>query len=178
MPFLIERLSEDEIGTVLSLLEMQRHLMLMYTSCGWFFDELSGLETVQVIMYAGRALQIAQRLFPDRDEEAFRDLLRAAKSNLPEFGDGAQIFDRFVKPAQVDLLDVAAHYAIASMFQPPANDDLARAYELQPIQDSRLESGRARLALGAIQVRSRITRRQRDVFFLSLIHISEPTRRS
>ena len=162
------RLEEDEIGTVLSLLEMQRHLMLMYTSCGWFFDELSGLETVQVIMYAGRALQIAQRLFPDRDEEAFRDLLRAAKSNLPEFGDGAQIFDRFVKPAQVDLLDVAAHYAIASMFQPPANDERARAYELQPIQDRRLESGRARLALGAIQVRSRITRRQRDVFFGAL----------
>jgi hypothetical protein len=161
-------LSEDEIGTVLSLLEMQRHAMLMYTSCGWFFDELSGLETVQVIMYAGRALQLAKRLFPDHHEEAFRDLLRAAKSNLPEFGDGAQVFDRFVKPAQVDLLDVAAHYAIASMFQLPANGDLARAYDLQPIEDSRLESGRARLALGAIQVRSRITRRQRDVFFGAL----------
>ena len=161
-------LSEDEIGTVLSLLEMQRHAMLMYTSCGWFFDELSGLETVQVIMYAGRTLQLAKWLFPDHHEEAFRDLLRAAKSNLPEFGDGAHIFDHFVKPAQVDLLDVAAHYAISSMFQLPANGDLARAYELQPIQDSRLKSGRARLALGAIHVRSRITCRQRDVFFGAL----------
>ena len=64
-------LSEAEIGTVLSLLEMQRHAMLMYTSCGWFFDELSGLETVQVIMYAGRTLQLAQRLFPDHHEQKF-----------------------------------------------------------------------------------------------------------
>ena len=158
-------LSKDEIGTVLSLLEMQRHAMLMYTSCGWFFDELSGLETVQVIMYAGRALQIAQRLFPDHHEEAFRELLRAAKSNVAEFSDGAQIFDHFVKPAQVDLLDVAAHYAIASMFQLNGDGDLARAYELQPIEDIRLESGRARLALGATHVRSSITRRHRDVFF-------------
>ena len=65
---------DDEVVTVLSLLEMQRHAMLMYTSCGWFFDELSGIETVQVIMYAGRALQLAQRLFPDHHEQTFREL--------------------------------------------------------------------------------------------------------
>jgi len=165
-------LSEDEVGTVLSLLEMQRHAMLMYTSCGWFFDELSGLETVQVIMYAGRALQLAQRLFPDHHEQTFRELLHSAKSNLPEFGDGAQIFDRFVKPAQVDLQAVAAHYAIASMFQLVRDGDLARAYELQSISDVRLESGRSRLALGAIRVRSRITRRQRDVFF-GVLHFGD-----
>jgi len=157
---------------VLSLLEMQRHAMLMYTSCGWFFDELSGLETVQVIMYAGRALQLAQRLFPDHHEQTFRELLQSAKSNLPEFGDGAQIFDRFVKPAQVDLQAVAAHYAIASMFQLAGDGDLARAYELHSIEDVRLESGRARLALGAIRVRSRITRRQRDVFF-GVLHFGD-----
>jgi uncharacterized protein DUF3536/glycosyl hydrolase family 57 len=158
-------LSEDEIGTVVSLLEMQRHAMLMYTSCGWFFDELSGLETVQVIMYAGRTLQLAQRLFPDHHEETFRGLLQSAKSNLPEFGDGSQIFERFVKPAQVDLLAVTAHYAIASIYQLSGNGGLARAYELRPIEEVRLESGKAKLALGAMHVRSRITHRQRDICF-------------
>ncbi len=165
-------LSEDEVVTVMSLLEMQRHAMLMYTSCGWFFDELSGLETVQVIMYAGRTLQLAQRLFPDHHEQTFRELLQSAKSNLPEYGDGAQIFDRFVKPAQVDLLAVAAHYAIASMFHLAGDSDLDRAYELQPIDEVRLESGRARLALGAIRVRSRITRRHRDVCF-GVLHFGD-----
>ena len=165
-------LSEAEIGTILSLLEIQRHAMLMYTSCGWFFDELSGLETVQVIMYAGRTLQLAQRLFPDHHEETFRELLQSAKSNIPEYGDGAHIFDRFVKPAQVDLLAVAAHYAIASMFQLAGDGDLVRAYEIQPIEDVRLESGRARLALGATRVRSRITRRHREVAF-GVLHFGD-----
>ncbi len=162
---------KTEIVTVLSLLEMQRHAMLMYTSCGWFFDELSGLETVQVIMYAGRALQLAQRLFADHHEQSFREQLQAAKSNLPELGDGARVFDRFVKPAQVDLLAVAAHYVIASMFQ-VGDSDLIPAYDLKPIEDVREESGRARLALGATRVRSRITRDQQRVMF-GVLHFGD-----
>ena len=165
-------LSADEIVTVMSLLEMQRHAMLMFTSCGWFFDELSGLETVQVIMYAGRTLQLAQRLFPDHHEQTFRELLQSAKSNLPEHADGAQIFDRFVKPAQVDLLAVAAHHAMASMFLLDGDSDLDRAYELHPLDDVRLESGRARLAVGATRVRSRITRRHRDACF-GVLHFGD-----
>jgi alpha-amylase/alpha-mannosidase (GH57 family) len=165
-------LSEDETVTVMSLLEMQRHAMLMYTSCGWFFDELSGLETVQVIMYAGRTLQLAQRLFPDHHEQSFLDLLRDAKSNLPESGDGAKIFERFVKPAQVDLLAIAAHHEIAAMFQLNGESDLHRAYEMQDIDEVRLESGLARLAVGATRVRSRITRRHRAVCF-GVLHFGD-----
>ena len=71
------------------LLEMQRHAMLMYTSCGWFFDELSGIETVQVIQYAGRVVQLAEELFGNDIERRFLDKLALAKSNLPEHGDGA-----------------------------------------------------------------------------------------
>ena len=165
-------LSESEIVTALLLLEMQRHAMLMYTSCGWFFDELSGIETVQVIMYAGRALQLARHLFPDHHEETFRELLQSAKSNLPEFGDGAQVFDRWVKPAQVDLLGVTAHYAIASMFQGAGDRDLVGSYELEKIDDVRLESGRARLAIGATRTRSRVTREQQDVCF-GVLHFGD-----
>src|SRR5580700_7363031 len=167
-------LSESETVTALSLLEMQRHAMLMYTSCGWFFDELSGIETVQVIMYAGRALQLAQRLFPDHHEESFRELLRSAKSNLPDYGDGAQVFDRWVKPAQVDLEAVTAHYAIASMFQRPGDGDLSASYEIKQIDDVRLESGRARLAIGTASVRSRVTRTQKDVSF-GVLHFGGAT---
>jgi hypothetical protein len=98
--------------------------------------------------------------------------LKSAKSNLPECGDGAQIFDRFVKPAQVGLLDVAAHYAIASMFRLVGNGDLAHAYEVHPMEDVRLESGKARLALGAIRIRSRIVRKQREVFF-GVLHLGD-----
>ena len=75
---------------VWKLLELQRHAMLMYTSCGWFFDELSGIETVQVIQYAGRVVQLAQELFDDSIESRFLEKLALAKSNIPEQRDGAQ----------------------------------------------------------------------------------------
>ena len=81
-----------------------------------FFDEPSGLETVQVIQYAGRAVQLGQELFGDHLEDEFLDRLRLAKSNLPEHQDGAKICEKWVKPSMVDTLQVAAHYAISSLF--------------------------------------------------------------
>src|SRR5580704_6828135 len=80
----VHPLQEAEKVQTLKLLELQRHAMLMYTSCGWFFDELSGIESVQVIHYAGRALQLAGDLFSDPGlESAFLSRLAQAKSNLP-----------------------------------------------------------------------------------------------
>ncbi len=165
-------LTDVDMVTALSLLEMQRHAMLMYTSCGWFFDELSGIETVQVIMYAGRALQLAQMLFPDHLETKFCELLGKAKSNLSENGDGARIYEKWVKPAQVDLLAVAAHAAIASMFQRVPASSSINCYEVQQRDEVRLESGRARLAIGTTQVRSRITREQQEISF-GVLHFGD-----
>ncbi len=87
----------DQINA-LRLLEMQRHALLMYTSCGWFFDELSGLETVQIIQYAARAIQLAGN-FGENLEPGFLEILGKAESNLPDPHDGRQIYERFVKPA-------------------------------------------------------------------------------
>ncbi len=90
-----------ERSTILKLMEMERHLMLMYTSCGWFFDEISGIETVQVMRYAGRAIQLAYDLFGIDLEDDLKAGLTAAKSNLANALDGAHIYDGFVKPAMV-----------------------------------------------------------------------------
>ena len=110
--------SPDREIRALQLLEMQRHAMLMYTSCGWFFDELSGIETVQVIHYAARALQLAAQLTGRSLEEEFLNRLQLAKSNLPEHADGRAIYLKWIKPAMVDLGKVAAHYAVSSLFEP------------------------------------------------------------
>jgi alpha-amylase/alpha-mannosidase (GH57 family) len=110
-------LTPQDERRVSQLMELQRHALLMYTSCGWFFDELSGIETVQVIQYAGAALHLAGQLFGDGLEEGFRGRLAEARSNLPEHGDGARIYDTWVKPAVVDLLKVGGHYAISSLFE-------------------------------------------------------------
>ncbi|HLI30436.1 MAG TPA: DUF3536 domain-containing protein [Terriglobia bacterium] len=122
----VRELQESEKVSVLRLLELQRHAMLMYTSCGWFFDELSGIETVQVIRYAGRAMQLAEGVLGDEMEKIFVESLAKAKSNLPEHRDGALIYENFVKPAFVTLRKVALHYAIRSLFQP--YEDKARVY--------------------------------------------------
>jgi alpha-amylase/alpha-mannosidase (GH57 family) len=84
-----KELQPVETTDALKLLEMQRHAMLMYTSCGWFFDEVSGIETLQVLQYAGRVIQLARETGNLDLEPRFLERLAAAQSNVPEFGDGA-----------------------------------------------------------------------------------------
>jgi alpha-amylase/alpha-mannosidase (GH57 family) len=165
-------LDREEETRALQLLEMQRHALLMYTSCGWFFDELSGLETVQVIMYAGRALQLAQEVFRDGFEQRFLEQLREAPSNVPEYGNGENIYERWVKPAQVDLLKVAAHYAISSLFDRYDRSSSIFCYNVDVQNDTRSVSGRARLALGRACIRSRITLEQADVTY-GVLHFGD-----
>jgi alpha-amylase/alpha-mannosidase (GH57 family) len=150
-------LNPEEMSTVLKLLEMERHAMLMYTSCGWFFDELSGLETVQVMQYAGRAMQLAQEIFGDDIEAPFLERLAHAKSNIPDHRDGRHIYEKFVIPAKVDLLKVGAHYAVSSLFEDYQAQDRIFCYTIDR-EDYRLaEVGKAKLAVGRIRVTSDIT---------------------
>jgi hypothetical protein len=165
-------ITPDEQVTIWKLLEMQRHLMLMYTSCGWFFDELSGIEAVQVIEYAGRAIQLAQDLFGDHREERFLELLSRAKSNVPEQGDGAKIYKTCVKPTQVNLLSVGAHYAISSLFGRYAEHSSIFCYNVDLEDHKQLESGRARLALGRAEIRSEITQESLPVSF-GVLHFGD-----
>ena len=85
------------------LLELQRNRLLMYTSCGWFFDEISGLEPVQVLRYAAMTLQYLRDLGAGDLEEAFVRRLAQAPSNVPEYGDGAGVWRRLIRPAVVSL---------------------------------------------------------------------------
>ncbi len=156
----LRALSHEEQVRALKLLEMQRYLMLMYTSCGWFFDELTGIETVQVIQYAGRAVQLGQELFGDHREEEFLRRLAMANSNIPEFGNGAEVYVRFVKPAMVTLLGAMAHYAISSMFSEYPERSALYAYGIDRLDSRRAESGRAQLILGQARISSRVTREQ------------------
>jgi alpha-amylase/alpha-mannosidase (GH57 family) len=165
-------LDHGEMSTVLKLLEMQRHAMLMYTSCGWFFDELSGLETVQVLQYAGRVVQLARDILEDDHEAHFLERLQHAKSNIPEHGDGRRIFEKFVKPAMVDLLTVGAHYAISSLFEDYQVQDRIFCYTIDR-EDYRLaEAGKAKLAVGRIRVTSDITWNSAAISF-AVLHFGD-----
>ena len=170
--FALRDLSADEQVTLWKLLELQRHSMLMYTSCGWFFDELSGIETVQVLQYAGRVIQLAKKLFGEDLEPQFIELLRAARSNVPEFRDGALIWEKSVKPCMVDLVKVGAHYAISAMFKP--QPDVARIFSYQIVRQDHhsIDSGRLKLALGRAQFTSRITQ-ETGVLSYGVLHFGD-----
>ncbi|HEY4905217.1 MAG TPA: DUF3536 domain-containing protein [Candidatus Sulfotelmatobacter sp.] len=165
-------LTEAEEVKALRLLEMQRHAMLMYTSCGWFFDELSGLETVQVIHYAGRALQLAEECCAQNLESQFLEQLAKAKSNLPEYGDGAQIYQKSVKPAFVDIERVAGHYAISSLFENYGDKTQIYCYDVERKNYSLEAEGKMRLATGSVRLSSEITEEAAE-FDFAVLHLGE-----
>ena len=78
-------------------------LLLMYTSCGWFFNDIFGIETIQILSYAARAMDLMKQLNLPSARERFLEILSEAKSNRPELGTGADIFRRFVEPANLCL---------------------------------------------------------------------------
>jgi hypothetical protein len=158
------RLSEDEIVTALKLLELERHAMLMYTSCGWFFDEISGIETVQVLQYAARVIQLARETAKEDLEQDFLERLARAKSNIATLGDGARLFQAWVKPAMVDLHKAGAHFAISLMFDGD-HETPQLCFEVDTHDYRRAESGGARLGLGRARISSRITLETRELTF-------------
>jgi len=132
----------------LRLLEMQRHLMLMYTSCGWFFDELTGPATLQILQYAARSLQLSQQVTGEDREEAFLQRLQDAWSNVPGCGNGRHVFERFIKPAMLDLVGVGAHYAISSIFSGYRAQDSMFCYRVLLEKSQVVETGKTKFATG------------------------------
>jgi alpha-amylase/alpha-mannosidase (GH57 family) len=167
----LRALSQEERSLVLRLMEMQRHTQLMYTSCGWFFDDISGIETVQVMAYAARALRLAADIFGLNCallEWQFIERLRQAKSNSPHWKDGGDIYRRLVKPMEVNLEQVAAHYAISSVFSSYPDDTVLFCYTIRRLDYSNVTSGRARLAIGRCRITSNLTEESEEVCFAAL----------
>src|SRR5690606_23503946 len=132
--------------------------LLMYTSCAWFFDELSGIETVQVLGYAGRAIQLAAELARINVETPFLARLTEARSNLVEQGDGARIYDMHVVPTAVDLPRLVAHYAVSSLFSDYSDRARVHAYLVDQVDANYKSLGRSKLAVGKVRVVSEVTR--------------------
>ena len=150
-------LKEADWVPALKLLEMQPHALLMFTSCGWFFAELSGLETLQVIKYAARALQLGQAFTRERLEHPFLRLLEQAKSNIPEEGNGRTIYFQHIKPVVVDYPKVANQWVISWLQERQRQSPPTRVYHYraEPLdredqtQDTLLfAAGRLRLTSG------------------------------
>lgn len=155
----VPRLRPADRVTALLLLEMQRHVLLMYTSCGWFFSDLAGLETLQIMKYAARALQLGQRFTNDNLEEPFLAILAEAKSNIPETGTGRDLYLSKIKPAIITYPKLVNHFSITLLNDPerqPAPTIFHYRPELLEYEEKShsgldLACGRVRLTSGITQ---------------------------
>ena len=161
-----QNLSDEDRVKAMELLEIQRQTLLMYTSCGWFFSEISGIETVQIMKYAARAMQLATRFTGKNLEKKFLDILGEAKSNLPEHGTGKDIFEKFVRPSIVTLKQIACLWAISSLYQDFEDEENIYCYIVDRKDCQRINKGNSTLLLGHIEVMSRITLQRSNLMFV------------
>jgi alpha-amylase/alpha-mannosidase (GH57 family) len=160
--------SRQPFPDALWLLEMQRHGMLMYTSCGWFFDEISGLEATQCLRYAARAIQLARHFNLDLEGE-FVHVLEQAPSNLPEYGNGRAVWEKLIHPTKVDLDRVLAHHAMSLIYRSPETESRVYCYDLKTLDREVRSRGESHVAIGRLHVHSRLTMNEAETNFV-VIH--------
>lgn len=171
--------AEDRVRA-LQLMELERNAMLMYTSCGWFFDDISGIETVQIITYAARVLELAAALFPETRgslERAFTARLAEAKSNDPDWHDGRFIYDESIRPMIVDLEQVVAHYAISCVFpregeKKQRDADRLFCYTIAHLWETGLPYGLGQLRMGRVRTCSTLTEECEEAAY-GLLHFGD-----
>ncbi|MBF0483680.1 MAG: DUF3536 domain-containing protein [Candidatus Omnitrophica bacterium] len=167
-----ESINAIERVKILKLLEMQRYALLMFTSCGWFFDDISGLEPVQIMQYAARAMQLANDVAEIDLEPMFLDKIKYANSNIPQFRDGKNIYLKKVKPAVIDLLKVGAHYAICSLFGDHSKKIRIYAFTADPQKYQRETQGKQILLIGQAFIRSEMTTEGKMIEF-AVLHLGD-----
>ena len=163
-----EELKQDDRTRIIRLLEMQRQALLMFTSCGWFFDEVSRIETIQILQYANRAIQLAEMVSTINLEAAFSTRLSKAESNLAELDNAAQIYENQIQPKRISLTKVGMHYAAASLFDENPENLRILNYSCSSDPFERYSAGVQILAIGRTHIRSAVTYAEKQFSFCSV----------
>ena len=163
------RLSDAEVVQAIKLLEIQRHALLMYTSCAWFFAEISGLETVQMLAFAARAIQLAREVTGLELESGFLERLAEAPSNLPEVTEnGRDVYLKLVRPMVATLRTVIADYTIGALIEPEARQQTLGVYEIQEVGAHRESRDSFTLTTGRVRVQSQLTGESLQAIYAAL----------
>ncbi|MHA6280578.1 DUF3536 domain-containing protein [Salinimicrobium sp. CAU 1759] len=163
-----EDLSEEDQVKLLKLLEMQYHAMLMYTSCGWFFDEVTGIESMQDIFYAQRAVQLAEEVSGEKYEPDFVESLKKIPSNIPQYETVHKAYELFVKPMELDMIRIGAHYAISSVFEEFPEEVTLYNFNATTKASHYYEAGKQKLIIARTEFRSDITWEKVDISYAVL----------
>jgi hypothetical protein len=125
-----------------------------------------------VIQYAGRAIQLYNEIFNRDIEPQFLEQLEQAKSNIADHRDGRRIFEKYVKPAMVNLRKVAVHYAISSLFEDYPEQASIFCYQAWRRDYHTAETGKAKLAVGRVDIASDITQESAG-FYFGVMHFGD-----
>jgi alpha-amylase/alpha-mannosidase (GH57 family) len=166
------KLNKHQRTRFVRLLEMQRHAMLMFTSCAWFFDEVSGIETVQILQYADRVIQLVESETDVRLMDEFSRMLENVPSNVAEFQNASGIYQKYVSPARLTLSKVGMHYAVASLFEDYPESLVICNYHAESEVYERLEAGILKLAVGKTKINSIITHSEK-IFYFAVIYLGQ-----
>ena len=151
------------------LLEMERARMLMYTSCGWFFDDPAGLEPVQNLKYAALAAAYVRLLGGGALEAELLDRLGAVPVAGTAFADGADVYRRLVRPSAVTPERVVANYAIGTLVEEPAEDARVYAYRVGRLDEAREAHADTQVRIGHVRVTFEVTGDTADAVY-ALLH--------
>ena len=173
--FLQEHATEEGLknpSLPLMLLEMQRNALLMYTSCGWFFDEISGIETVQIMQYAARVVELNRTITGNDIEPEFVHRLSLAPSNLHELGNGAVVYERYVKPQMMPMEKIALEYVVSLLADKTVNPKHIYTYNILHYSPVDLQHRRAKLVYGSFTLQSTLTLEEKALQF-AVLRLSE-----
>ncbi|MEM4297844.1 MAG: DUF3536 domain-containing protein [Nitrososphaerota archaeon] len=160
-------LSYEAKSKILKLLEMQRHSFLMQTSCAWFFDDISNIESIYSMMQAARAIQLCKEATDTMLEDRYVKILQNAKSNIEEEGDGSQVFLKRAKPHSLDIIKVGAHFVVCNLF---GHHPLARSVYIVFEEESEdLSSGSTRMRIGKLRMGSKVTWDEATIMYAVLL---------
>jgi alpha-amylase/alpha-mannosidase (GH57 family) len=163
-------LTKEEKSYVLSLLEMERNVMLSFTSCGWFFDEISGIEVVQILLYAARSMQIASDVLRISLEDEFLKILEEAKSNIEEYENGKKIYELCVRPQIFDFNKMAANFALISFFHNLFEDEELFCYRFSVSEQQSLEKAEQKLICGRLNIFCKLLWSETVLYYAILYH--------
>lgn len=161
-------LTREQKIRVIRLLEMQRHAMLMFTSCGWFFDEVSRIETKQILQYADRVIQIAEHETHARFYDPFVQLLENAPSNIEKYGNAAELYRSEIRVQRLTLTRVGLHHAVLSLFDSELFTGFKLNYRIDADFYEKLIAGELVLSVGALQLQSTFTYATEKLYFAAL----------
>ena len=158
-------LTDGERGQVRMLMEAQRYAMYMYTSCGWFFSEISGIETVQCMRYAARALEFSKDLVPAGTEEKFLEMLSYAVSNIPAYGNGRKVYEDLVLAHIMDGSGVINQYVLERLLSGEQDSDRMYCYRIRLHDLKTVEKDGGTVYSGAAELFNEVTRASGNYIF-------------